>query len=155
MIGGEGEGLARPLQKKADFTVSVEGSRTGQGGVDSLNVSVATAMLCDAFLQKEGVRPRIEGPQPEQVGTEETARGGDLTRSDHSGHVDLNEEDIELDSNVIPDPFNGEGVQQTVDTDLDEEESEAVVDGLEAIDETKAHYDLDEDSVSTPKNRLF
>lgn len=155
MIGGEGEGLARPLQKKADFTVSVEGARMGQGGVDSLNVSVATAMLCDAFLRKEGVRPRIGGPQPEQAGTGETAGGGDLTRSDHTGHVDLNEEDLELDPNVIPDSFGGEEVQQTADTDLGEEESEAVVDELEAIDETKAHHDLDEESVSTPKNRLF
>lgn len=52
MIGGEGGGLAWPLLKKANFTVSVEGARTGQGGVDSLNVSVATAILCDAFLHK-------------------------------------------------------------------------------------------------------
>ncbi|MCJ1271653.1 hypothetical protein MMC22_011558 [Lobaria immixta] len=156
MIGGEGEGLARPLQKKADFTVSVEGARMGQGGVDSLNVSVATAMLCDAFLRKAGVLPRIGGPQPEQAGTGETAGGGDLTRSDHTGHVDLNEEDLELDPNVIPDSFGGEEVQQTADTDLGEEESEAVVvDELEAIDETKAHHDLDEESVSIPKNRLF
>lgn len=118
MIGGEGEGLAWPLQKKADFTVSVEGARTGQGGVDSLNVSVATAILCDAFLRK----------------------------------VD----DPELVSNVIPDRPSAEQVSPMRDVDLGEEkEAGEAVAALEAIDETRAHYDLEEASVSAPKNRLF
>ena len=51
MLGGEGEGLRRNLQKKADFVIGVEGQRLGQGGVDSLNVSVAAGVLCDAFLK--------------------------------------------------------------------------------------------------------
>ncbi|KAL9121019.1 MAG: hypothetical protein Q9187_002419, partial [Circinaria calcarea] len=52
MLGGEGEGLRWNLQKKADFLLSIEGQRSGQGGVDSLNVSVAAGLLCDAFLRK-------------------------------------------------------------------------------------------------------
>lgn len=155
MIGGEGEGLARALQKKANFAVSVEGARMGQGGVDSLNVSVATAILCDAFLRKQQVRPRSERHQSEQAGIEEAAKRGDSTRSDHTRHVDANEEEPELDSNVIPGPSTGEEVPQTHHVEFDEEEREAAVDGLEAIDETKAHHYLEEESVSAPKNRLF
>ena len=49
MLGGEGEGLRWNLQKKADFLVGIEGQRLGQGGVDSLNVSVAAGVLCEAF----------------------------------------------------------------------------------------------------------
>ena len=52
MLGGEGEGLRRILQKKADQSIGIEGARAGLGGVDSLNVSVASAILCEAFLRK-------------------------------------------------------------------------------------------------------
>ena len=52
MLGGEGEGLRPNLRKRADFVVGVEGQRLGKGGVDSLNVSVAAGVLCDAFLRK-------------------------------------------------------------------------------------------------------
>lgn len=51
MIGGEGEGLRSFLQAKADSLVGIEGDRLGRGGVDSLNVSVAAGILCDAFSQ--------------------------------------------------------------------------------------------------------
>lgn len=156
MIGGEGEGLARSLQRKADFTVSVEGARAGQGGVDSLNVSVATAMLCDAFLRKEEERPPVWRPEPLQTHSVKPAGGDDSTRSDHTDHVDLNEANPELDSKIIPDPFTGEEVQQrTRSVDLGEEGEEAAVHGSEAIDETKAHHHLNEKSVSAPKGRLF
>lgn len=49
MLGGEGEGLRWNLQKKADYLVGIEGQRLGHGGVDSLNVSVAAGILCEAF----------------------------------------------------------------------------------------------------------
>ncbi len=49
MLGGEGEGLRWNLQKKADYLVGIEGQRLGQGGVDSLNVSVAAGILCESF----------------------------------------------------------------------------------------------------------
>ena len=52
MLGGEGVGLRWDLQRKADFILGVEGHRIGQGGVDSLNVSVATGLLCEAFLRR-------------------------------------------------------------------------------------------------------
>ncbi len=53
MLGGEGEGLAWNLQKKANYEIGIEGRRQGQGGVDSLNVSVAGALLCEAFLRRD------------------------------------------------------------------------------------------------------
>ena len=52
LLGGEGEGLRWNLQKKADYLLNIEGDRSGQGGVDSLNVSVAAGLLCEAFLRK-------------------------------------------------------------------------------------------------------
>ena len=51
MMGSEGEGIRRTLQKKADVEVGIEGGRIGEGGVDSLNLSVAAAILCDGFLR--------------------------------------------------------------------------------------------------------
>jgi len=59
MLGGEGEGLRWNLQKKADYLVGIEGQRLGQGGVDSLNVSVAAGILCEAFskLSVAGMLP--------------------------------------------------------------------------------------------------
>lgn len=61
MLGGEGDGLSWDLQKKADFELGVEGYRAGQGGVDSLNVGVATGLLCDAFLRKPVYHRTIKG----------------------------------------------------------------------------------------------
>ncbi|KAI9806766.1 MAG: hypothetical protein M1825_006223 [Sarcosagium campestre] len=51
MLGSEGDGLRWDLRKKADHEIGIEGLRAGQGGVDSLNVSVAAALLCQAFLE--------------------------------------------------------------------------------------------------------
>ena len=52
MLGGEGEGLRLNLRKKADYLAGVEGHNIGKGGVDSLNVSVAAGILCEAFLRR-------------------------------------------------------------------------------------------------------
>lgn len=52
ILGGEGEGLRPDIQRKASFHVGIEGQRVGQGRVDSLNVSVAAGLLCEAFLRK-------------------------------------------------------------------------------------------------------
>lgn len=52
VLGAEGEGLRWDIQKKANFDVGIEGQRLGQGKVDSLNVSVAAGLLCEAFLRK-------------------------------------------------------------------------------------------------------
>ena len=51
MLGGEGEGLRSFLQAKADNLIGIEGHQTGRGGVDSLNVSVAAGVLCNAFCR--------------------------------------------------------------------------------------------------------
>lgn len=62
MLGSEGSGLSRKLTAMADAFVAVPGVYAGNvagddAGVDSLNVSVASALLCEAFLRDPGVHP--------------------------------------------------------------------------------------------------
>ncbi len=52
ILGGEGEGLHWNIRRKADFDVGIDGPRSGQVNVDSLNVSVAAGLLCEAFLRR-------------------------------------------------------------------------------------------------------
>lgn len=52
ILGSEGEGLQWNIQKKADYSLGIEAQRIGNGDLDSLNVSVAAALLCQAFLKK-------------------------------------------------------------------------------------------------------
>ncbi|KAI4195424.1 MAG: hypothetical protein LQ346_003443 [Caloplaca aetnensis] len=52
ILGSEGEGLRWNIQKKADYLLGIEPQRAGYGELDSLNVSVAAALLCHAFLKK-------------------------------------------------------------------------------------------------------
>ena len=52
ILGGEGEGLHWNIRRKADFDVGIDGPRIGRSEVDSLNVSVAAGILCEAFLRK-------------------------------------------------------------------------------------------------------
>ncbi|KAL9603974.1 MAG: hypothetical protein Q9179_002002 [Wetmoreana sp. 5 TL-2023] len=52
ILGSEGEGIQRSIQNKADYLVGIDSARPGYGDLDSLNVSVAAALLCDAFLRK-------------------------------------------------------------------------------------------------------
>jgi 21S rRNA (GM2251-2'-O)-methyltransferase len=55
MLGAEGEGLRMNLRSKADVQLSIRGN--GQShSVDSLNVSVATGILCSAFLKRSSLR---------------------------------------------------------------------------------------------------
>ncbi|KAK5105393.1 hypothetical protein LTS08_001670 [Lithohypha guttulata] len=49
LLGNEGTGLRPFLQKQADQTVSIQGARD-KGLIDSLNVSVAAAILTNRFL---------------------------------------------------------------------------------------------------------
>ena len=67
MLGGEGEGLRQILRRKADYIVGVEGQRIGQGGVDSLNVSVAAGVLCEAFL-----RQPLEPPGRDSIASQDS-----------------------------------------------------------------------------------
>lgn len=50
LVGNEGEGLARELRRAADIEISIP-NLSGSNVVDSLNVSVATGLLCSAFLK--------------------------------------------------------------------------------------------------------
>jgi 21S rRNA (GM2251-2'-O)-methyltransferase len=65
LIGGEGKGLRWNLRKKADVDIGIAGGRKDRSNVDSLNVSVATGILCQAFLQKNGRRAMREDDGPE------------------------------------------------------------------------------------------
>jgi tRNA G18 (ribose-2'-O)-methylase SpoU len=51
MLGSEGEGLRSHLQKLADGVASIRNARGEHAGIDSLNVSVASALLCQEFLR--------------------------------------------------------------------------------------------------------
>jgi len=51
MLGGEGEGLRLNLKTKANVNLTIRGSGRSHS-VDSLNVSVATGILCDSFLRR-------------------------------------------------------------------------------------------------------
>ena len=55
ILGGEGEGLRWNIQSKADLKIVIEGMRAGHIGVDSLNVSVAAGLLCEAFLRRPAI----------------------------------------------------------------------------------------------------
>lgn len=50
LVGSEGEGLPRALRSIADVEISIP-NLSGSDVVDSLNVSVATGLLCSAFLR--------------------------------------------------------------------------------------------------------
>lgn len=50
ILGSEGQGLPWALRRESDFEVSIPGT-TSKSSVDSLNVSVAGGVLCNAFLK--------------------------------------------------------------------------------------------------------
>lgn len=50
LVGSEGEGLPRALRRAANVEISIP-NLSGSDVVDSLNVSVATGLLCSAFLK--------------------------------------------------------------------------------------------------------
>ncbi|EPE05018.1 rrna methylase [Ophiostoma piceae UAMH 11346] len=50
VIGSEGEGLSRAIRRKADAEVTIP-NQSGSNAVDSLNVSVATGLVCASFLR--------------------------------------------------------------------------------------------------------
>ncbi|KAH6655542.1 hypothetical protein BKA67DRAFT_561017 [Truncatella angustata] len=52
VIGSEGEGLEKKIKRLADFEVSIPGQSGLLSTIDSLNVSVATGIMCSAFLKK-------------------------------------------------------------------------------------------------------
>ncbi|KAI0108514.1 hypothetical protein F4814DRAFT_428316 [Daldinia grandis] len=52
VVGSEGEGLDKKTRRIADFEISIP-NHSGSTMVDSLNVSVATAIICSAFLKNQ------------------------------------------------------------------------------------------------------
>lgn len=66
MLGGEGEGLRWNLRKDADHEVGIEGKPGRKGGLDSLNVSVAGGLLCEAFLRLGGPKEEKEERERQQ-----------------------------------------------------------------------------------------
>lgn len=53
VIGSEGEGLAKQVRRVSDHEVSIPSASGLFDAVDSLNASVATALLCQSFLKKQ------------------------------------------------------------------------------------------------------
>lgn len=99
MLGSEGEGLRSHLQKLADGVASIKNARGENAGIDSLNVSVASALLCQEFLR----------------GPHNVADGGNET-VEHDGTV----EDA-----VINSRFQQIGVGES-ETDMVEQQEEKV-----------------------------
>ena len=68
IMGSEGQGLYKDVQGAANNTISIEGPRRGEMGIDSLNVSVAAGLLCETFLRKPTISnehlPAIDNTNP-------------------------------------------------------------------------------------------
>lgn len=64
VVGSEGEGLNKQVRREADFEVSIPSASGLLSVVDSLNVSVATGILCSAFLKKQQAGVEIENSVP-------------------------------------------------------------------------------------------
>jgi 21S rRNA (GM2251-2'-O)-methyltransferase len=53
MLGSEDKGLMPDIIRNADYAVTISRAKSRRASsVDSLNVSTAAAILCDAFLQQ-------------------------------------------------------------------------------------------------------
>ncbi|MCJ1335255.1 hypothetical protein MMC09_000523 [Bachmanniomyces sp. S44760] len=88
MLGAEGEGLRLNLARKANYTVGIEGNRMGQNGVDSLNVSVAAGLLCEAFL-----RPFAMSVQTEHFEDSQRAKHAQDTSIEEHGRLEPDRDD--------------------------------------------------------------
>lgn len=69
VMGNEGEGLSRQLQKAADVQVGIP-NMGGSKVVDSLNVSVAAGLLCQAFLRGKTTASMVYGSGLESASRE-------------------------------------------------------------------------------------
>lgn len=66
-VGGEGEGLRERIKKRAEYVAGVNPARdVDEIGVDSLNVSVATALICQHFIQASAAGVGREGSNEEK-----------------------------------------------------------------------------------------
>ncbi|KAM0287465.1 hypothetical protein ACHAQH_000418 [Verticillium albo-atrum] len=75
VLGNEGEGLSRKIMSRASHQVTIQRQPAGRSSVDSLNVSVAAALLCDAFTK--GARAVPRSFQQKLKLDEKKARGGE------------------------------------------------------------------------------
>ncbi|KAI0999686.1 hypothetical protein K3495_g8513 [Podosphaera aphanis] len=97
VLGGEGQGLRRSIRNKADVEVYIPGRQTL--GIDSLNVTVAAGILCNAFLgetNKKGQSTNLEAKHQEsesQISDDIPGTHQDQT-SPSSEHVKLTEEEV-------------------------------------------------------------
>ncbi|KAK7754273.1 hypothetical protein SLS62_003852 [Diatrype stigma] len=64
VVGSEGEGLTQKVRRAADMQVSIPSPAGLYSTVDSLNVSVATGILCAAFMKKQHGGFEIEESVP-------------------------------------------------------------------------------------------
>jgi len=71
MLGSEGEGLRTNLKSKADVNLSIRGSGRNLN-IDSLNVSVATGILCNSFFRRNRVTSKAS---PDERATEKELEG--------------------------------------------------------------------------------
>ncbi|KAI1085249.1 hypothetical protein F5B20DRAFT_521541 [Whalleya microplaca] len=60
VVGSEGEGLTKQIRRASDYEVSIPSSPGLSSIVDSLNVSVATGILCAAFVKKQNFKIGVE-----------------------------------------------------------------------------------------------
>jgi 21S rRNA (GM2251-2'-O)-methyltransferase len=104
MLGSEGMGLQRDLQRKAQYTVSIEGSRLDDNVIDSLNVSVAAGVLCEAFLEQPSRQVLARRLEELVVAEESLAR------------IDMNlKETLSPEIEPVSSEGNGSGSDQDVD----------------------------------------
>ena len=83
LLGNEGQGLPTPLVRSCNYEVSIP-ARVARSTVDSLNVTVAAGLLCDAFLQV-----------PTQISGGAAAEGqGLLTQRDGDGATQSEKVDL-------------------------------------------------------------
>ena len=71
VLGSEGKGLPKTLRRAADFEISIPGA--SKTSVDSLNVSVAGGILCNAFLNPSTGQSEIETESEKALSSEELA----------------------------------------------------------------------------------
>jgi 21S rRNA (GM2251-2'-O)-methyltransferase len=67
ILGGEGDGLRPRLQKAADEMIGIEGAAglNSEMGLDSLNVSVAAALMMQIFVKGSSARARSKASESE------------------------------------------------------------------------------------------
>ncbi|KAI5927435.1 hypothetical protein F4810DRAFT_650966 [Camillea tinctor] len=81
VVGSEGEGLEKPVRRQADFEVSIPSNSGLLSTVDSLNVSVATGILCSSFLKNQKSKTlEIEEEPAEESEESEGSEGSEKPR---------------------------------------------------------------------------